>query len=55
MVKLICLCLVASDSGLVQVDLPRRAGMLVDTSYVYETTTDLRTWVPVGNITESVI
>jgi hypothetical protein len=45
----------ASDPGLVEVKLPRRAGMLVGTSYVYETTTDLRTWVPVGDITESVI
>jgi hypothetical protein len=45
----------ASDPGLVQVELPRRAGMLVGISYVYETTTDLRTWVPVGDITESVI
>ena len=45
----------ASDPGLVQVELPRRAGMLVGTSYVYETTTDLRAWMPVGDVTESVI
>lgn len=45
----------AGDPGLVRVELPRRSGMLVGTSYDYETSTDLRTWTPIGDVTESVI